>query len=101
MSEKALDDWIKKAKEDSKQKQLWEILGPQLDHLVVNGSPDLRAFYKDLRRKQLVTEEEINEMKICCPLDSVSNKLICYATKLIVPARMHCPRAQYSLLLSG
>jgi hypothetical protein len=101
MSEENLDVWIKKTKEDSKQKQLWEILGPQLDHLVMNGSPDLRAFYKDLRRKQLVTEEEINEMRICYHLDSVSNQLICHAIKLIVPVRTHCPRAHYSLLLSG
>ncbi|KAF7173935.1 hypothetical protein CNMCM6106_008021 [Aspergillus hiratsukae] len=70
MSEEKLDDWIKKTKDDFKQKELWEILGPQLDRLVEKGSPDLQAFYKDLRKKQLVTEEEIDEMNICYPLDS-------------------------------
>ncbi|KAF7166574.1 hypothetical protein CNMCM6106_002349 [Aspergillus hiratsukae] len=70
MSEEKLDDWIEKTKEDTNQKLLWQILGPQLDRLVENGSPDLQAFYEDLSKKELVTEEEINEMKICYPLDS-------------------------------
>ncbi|KAH2096508.1 hypothetical protein KXW65_004410, partial [Aspergillus fumigatus] len=64
------DDWIKKTREDFKQQELWNILTPQLDRLVERGSPDLHAFYEDLRKKQLVTEQEINEMKMCYPLDS-------------------------------
>jgi hypothetical protein len=82
MSEENLDDWIKKTREDFKQKELWDILSPQLDRLVDRGSPDLQAFYEDLRKKQLVAEEEINEMKMCYPLDSVSNQLDCHNTNL-------------------
>lgn len=74
MSEEKLDDWIKKTREDFKQQELWDILTPQLDRLVERGSPDLHAFYEDLWKKQLVTEQEINEMKMCYPLDSVSNQ---------------------------
>ncbi|KAH1375219.1 hypothetical protein KXV36_002716 [Aspergillus fumigatus] len=70
MSEEKLDNWIKKTREDFKQQELWNILTPQLDWLVERGSPDLHAFYKDLRKKQLVTEQEINKMKMCYPLDS-------------------------------
>ncbi|KAI2835493.1 hypothetical protein CBS11350_10019 [Aspergillus niger] len=70
MSEEKLDDWINHTREDSKQKELWDILSPQLDQLVEKGSPDLQAFYDNLRKKELVTEKEINEMKMCYPLDS-------------------------------
>jgi hypothetical protein len=80
MSEEKLDNWIQKTKEDANQKLLWQILGPQLDGLVENGSPDLGAFYEDLRKEDLVTEEEINKMKICYPLDSVSDQVNCHAT---------------------
>jgi hypothetical protein len=43
MSEEKLDDWIQKTREDFKQKELWDILGLQLDRLVERGSPDLQA----------------------------------------------------------
>jgi hypothetical protein len=42
---------------------------------VERGLPNLHAFYKDLRKKQLVAEEEINKIKIYYPLYSVSNQL--------------------------
>lgn len=80
MSEESLDNWIEKTKKDANQKKLWQILGPQLDGLVENGSPDLVAFYEDLRKEDLVKEEEINKMKISYPLDSVSNQVNCRAT---------------------
>jgi hypothetical protein len=98
MSEEKLDNWIEKTKEDANQKLLWQILGPQLDGLVENGSPDLGAFYEDLRTKQLVTEEEIKEMKTSYPLDSVSNQLNCQSHKLTLAIRMHCPRANWRML---
>lgn len=82
MSEEKLDDWINHTREDSKQKELWDILSPQLDQLVEKGSPDLQAFYDNLRKKELVTEKEINEMKMCYPLDSVSDQLNCHTTYL-------------------
>jgi hypothetical protein len=98
MSEEKLDHWIEKTREDFKQKELWDILGPQLDRLVETGSPDLQAFYEDLRKKRLVTEEEIKEMKMCYPLDSVSNQLNCQPHKLTLAIRMHCPRANWRML---
>ncbi|KAL4869118.1 hypothetical protein BDV12DRAFT_196550 [Aspergillus spectabilis] len=72
MSKARIDTMIKWIQEDSEHMQLLEILTPQLECLVEDGSPDLEVFYKDLKITKLVTEDELRQLQIDFPLKSRS-----------------------------
>ncbi|RHZ45973.1 uncharacterized protein CDV56_104172 [Aspergillus thermomutatus] len=70
MTAKQLDILIRRIKADSSLMKLLRVLSPQLELLVKQGSPDLRSFYEDLKREELVSDKELRELKIPFALES-------------------------------
>jgi hypothetical protein len=67
-----LDVLIRGIQADSGRMKLLQILGTQLEQLVNEGHPDLRGLYDALKEEGLVSQEELQELRIMFALDSVS-----------------------------
>lgn len=57
--------------------KLLQILGPQLEQLVNKGHPDLWGLYGALNKEELITQEELQELRATFALDSVSGYSLC------------------------
>ncbi|KAL2802112.1 hypothetical protein BJX63DRAFT_438187 [Aspergillus granulosus] len=69
MSMKHLDDLINSVRADSRHMRLLQILGPQLERLVISGSPDFRDFIIRLKDGGLISEDEARELQAAFPLE--------------------------------
>jgi hypothetical protein len=63
---------VKQILEDEEHKKLLDILELQLKLLIENGTPDLAAFFENLVDSRLVTDNELRELQVEFPLESVS-----------------------------
>jgi hypothetical protein len=63
---------VKQILEDKEHKKLLNILEPQLKLLIKKGTPDLATFFKNLMDSRLVTDNELHELQVEFPLESVS-----------------------------
>ena len=72
MEGKQLDELIGNIRSDPRRMQLLGILGTQLERLVGEGQPDLHALYDGLRREKLVSQKELEDLRVAFALDSVS-----------------------------
>jgi hypothetical protein len=63
---------VKRILEDKEHKKLLDILEPQLKLLIEKGTPDLAAFFENLVDSRLVTDNELRELQVEFPLESVS-----------------------------
>jgi hypothetical protein len=74
MEGKQLDELIKNIQADPRRMQLLGILGTQLERLVGEGQPDLHALYDGLRQQKLVSQKELEHLRLTFALDSVSDR---------------------------
>lgn len=74
MEGKQLDELIRNVQADPRQMQLLGILGTQLERLVCEGQPDLHALYDGLRQEKLVSQKELEGLRVAYALDSVSDR---------------------------
>lgn len=63
---------IQQIKTDSKRVRLLQILGQQIEDLVNKGQPDLHSLYESLEDENLVSEEEMGELRNTFALEAVS-----------------------------
>lgn len=70
---KQLDNLIKSVQADPHHIKLLQILSPQLERLVNNGSPDFQVFLTSLREEGLILEDKSRELQAIFPLEDVSN----------------------------
>ncbi|RHZ45233.1 uncharacterized protein CDV56_102077 [Aspergillus thermomutatus] len=70
LSMKELNKLIAEFKKDAQQMKLLRILRPQLERLVNDGSSHLHKFYEDLRDNELITKDELTELRINYPAES-------------------------------
>ncbi|KAJ9503197.1 hypothetical protein H2202_001351 [Exophiala xenobiotica] len=70
MEGKQLDELIRDIQADPRRMQLLGILGTQIEWLVCKGRPDLHALYDELRQEQLVSQDELERLRVTFPLDS-------------------------------
>jgi hypothetical protein len=71
-SEEQLDVLIRDIQADSGRIKLLQILGTQLEQLVNKGHPDLWGLHDALDKEELVSQEELQELRTMFALDSVS-----------------------------
>ncbi|KAE8396945.1 hypothetical protein BDV37DRAFT_289843 [Aspergillus pseudonomiae] len=64
-----LDTLVKDIIADTRYTKLLQILSPQVEQLVKNGSPDLHIFYEDLKNAELLSENELRELEECFALE--------------------------------
>ncbi|KAL4866462.1 hypothetical protein BDV12DRAFT_199176 [Aspergillus spectabilis] len=69
MSMKHLDDLVHFVQADPQHMELLQILRPQLERLVNNGSPDFREFLTGLKDGGLISEDEARELQVTFPLE--------------------------------
>lgn len=67
-----LDVLIGGIQADSGRMKLLQILGTQLEQLVNEGHPDLWGLYDALNEEELVSQEELQDLRTKFALDSVS-----------------------------
>ncbi|KIW79860.1 hypothetical protein Z517_06475 [Fonsecaea pedrosoi CBS 271.37] len=70
MEGKQLDKLIGNIQSDPRRMQLLGILGAQLERLVGEGQPDLHALYDGLRQEMLVSQKELEHLRVTFALDS-------------------------------
>ncbi|KAE8399780.1 hypothetical protein BDV37DRAFT_259679, partial [Aspergillus pseudonomiae] len=64
-----LDTLVKDIEADTRYMKLLQILSPQVEQLVKNGSPNLHIFYEDLKKAELLSENELRELEECFALE--------------------------------
>lgn len=64
LSMEQLDTLVKDIQADTTHMKLLQILSPQLEQLVKSGSPNLHMFYKDLKEAELLSKNDLRELKI-------------------------------------
>ncbi|KAL4933516.1 uncharacterized protein BDV17DRAFT_111257 [Aspergillus undulatus] len=69
MSMKQLDNLVESVQADPHHTKLLQTLGPQLERLVNNGSPDFRVFLTSLREEGLIREDVSRELQATFPLE--------------------------------
>lgn len=74
MSMEQLDTLVKDIQADTTHMKLLQILSPQLEQLVKSGSPNLHMFYKDLKEAELLSKNDLRELKIRFALEGVGNQ---------------------------
>lgn len=72
MSVEQLDVITGGIQQDPRRIQLLDILGRQLEDLIVEKSPDLHGLCDTLRDEKLVSEEECRELHAIFAVDAVS-----------------------------
>lgn len=72
-----LDVSIRGIQADSGRMKLLQILGTQLEQLVNVGHPDLWGLYDALSEEELVSHEELQDLRTTFALDSVSGCRLC------------------------
>ncbi|EXJ73556.1 uncharacterized protein A1O5_03317 [Cladophialophora psammophila CBS 110553] len=70
MEGKQLDELIRCIQADQRRMQLLGMLGTQLERLVGEGQPDLHALYDGLRQQKLVSQKELEHLRVAFALDS-------------------------------
>lgn len=72
MSEEQLDILIRGIQADSRRMKSLQILEPQLEQLMNEGRPDLQGLYDALNKKELVSQQKLQELRTTFALGSVS-----------------------------
>lgn len=73
MNSNRLNDLVRKVKANPQHMKLLQILNPQLNQLVTEGSPNLPTFWRDLKNEELISEDEHQELQGIFPLEHVSS----------------------------
>ena len=71
-SDEQLDVLIGSIQADAGRIKLLQVLGTQLEQLVIDGHPDLLGLYDALNEQELASQEELQNLRTRFTLDSVS-----------------------------